>query len=232
MAQEQGYRPKQRFDHILTHHLLGVLLRLLFRLYGRWKVIGVENVPKTGAAIFAANHASYVDPPLGWAALYGYRQVWGIARDDLWKKRLVGYLLDSIGVFPVKRNSADRAMFRRALDLLAHGEAVGLFPEGTRTRDGKLQPAQPGVALLVQKSGAPLIPVALLGTYAMFPMHAQKFRRVPLKVVFGKPMIFGPNAAREEITAQLMEAIAALMSAGGVPTEPPVPDKVPVATGD
>ena len=217
---------KQRFDHRVTHHLLGILTRLFFRFYSRWKIIGLENVPRTGAVLLAANHASYVDPILGWAAIYGYRRVWGIAKSELWDSKVLGYLLHSIGVFPVKRGSADRAMFRLALDLLAKGEAVGLFPEGTRTEDGKLLPAQPGIALLVQKSGVPVIPVALLGTFAMFPRHSKKFKRVRLTVAFGEPIHFAPNVSREEVTTKLMEAIAALMTATGEPTEPPaLPEK-------
>ena len=78
--------PKTRLDYRLTHHLLARLARLVFLLYGRWQIIGLENVPRTGGLLLAADHASVMDPPLGWSALYGWRRAWGIARDDLWSR--------------------------------------------------------------------------------------------------------------------------------------------------
>lgn len=217
--------PGQRFEQRIVHHLLAFIFRLFFRLYGRWQVLGLENVPKTGGVLFAANHASYLDPPLGWAAMYGTRKLWGVARDDLWKNKVIGYLLDCIGVFPVKRHSADRAMIRRVLEVLARGDTVGIFPEGLRTHDGLLNPAEPGIALLVQKANVPLIPVALIGTYEMLSRHQKKLKRARIKVIVGVPMTFAPDTPRDVITTQLMEAIAALMTAHGCSTEPPGPER-------
>ena len=122
---------------------------------------------------------------------------------------------------PIQRHTADRATLKQALDWLAKGEVVAMFPEGERTRTGHLQPAQPGIALLAQKSGAPVVPVALMGTYDMLPAHRKSLRRAQLKVVFGAPMTFAPKAEREEVTTKIMESIAALMTAHGRPTEPP-----------
>jgi 1-acyl-sn-glycerol-3-phosphate acyltransferase len=226
MTDERRSSPKRRLDHLFLHHVIAFVLRLWFRLYGRWRVVGLENVPRTGALLFAANHASYLDPLLGWAAIYGHRRMWGIAKNELWHNRLLAYFMDCIGSIPVKRNAADRAMLRRVFDLLAQGEAVGLFPEGTRTQDGLLNPAQPGIAMMVQKSGVPVVPVALLGTYEMLPRGRKRLKRVPLTVAFGAPMTFAPDAARETITTAIMEAIAALMTANGRPTVPPAPDRV------
>lgn len=215
-------RPLSRLDHKIMNRLISLAAKLFFRFYGRWRVYGLENIPKTGGLLFVANHASYIDPPLGWAAADPVRRVWGIAKSELWDKRYVGYILDCIGVFPVHRQSADRAMFRRALELLAQGEAVGLFPEGTRTANGELQPPRSGIALLVQKSGVPVVPVGLLGTFEMLPRNRKSLKRVPLTVVFGKPLEFSREATREEITSSLMRAIAQLMTEHGRPTAPPV----------
>jgi 1-acyl-sn-glycerol-3-phosphate acyltransferase len=226
---EPASATKRTLDKVVVHHLLARLLRLLFRVYGRWKVVGRENLPRTGPVLIAGNHASYIDPLLGFAALYGTRRAWGVARDDLWRHPVVAYLLDSIGVFPVKRNSADRTLIRRVLEKLEEGDMVALFPEGTRTEDGELNPAQPGIALLVQKSGAPVVPVALLGTYEMLPKHQKSLRRVPLTIAFGEPIHFPADATREQITTRIMAEIAALMTANGRPTLPPSSDRRPAA---
>ncbi len=205
------------------HWLIAATARLWFRWYGRWQVIGLENVPKTGGVVIAANHVSYVDPVMGWAAIGRVRQMWGLAKSELWRNPVSAYLMVCIGTLPVRRGTADRAMLRKALELLAKGEAVGLFPEGARSPDGKLQPGQPGLALIVQKSGVPVVPVGLLGTYEMLPRNRKKFKRTRLKVVFGEPMTFASDTPRDQITNRVMTAIAALLSAHGQPTDPPPP---------
>ncbi|HZO90144.1 MAG TPA: lysophospholipid acyltransferase family protein [Chthonomonadaceae bacterium] len=223
MSQEQEWKPYPRAGYNPIYHLVGVALRLFFRLYARWKVVGLENVARTGGLLLAANHASYLDPPLLGAALYGYRRLWIMAKAELWQSRLMAFLCDRCMGFPIRRHSADRATLRRVLDWLAQGEAVAMFPEGERTRDGLLHPALPGIALLAQKSGVPVVPVAILGTYEMLPANRKSIRRVPITIAFGKPLRFGPDAAREEITTAVMDAIAALMTANGRPTSPPTP---------
>ncbi|HZP80350.1 MAG TPA: lysophospholipid acyltransferase family protein [Chthonomonadaceae bacterium] len=217
----RDWQPHPRAGRNLIYHLIGRLLRLVFRFYTRWQVIGLENVPPSGGVLLASNHASYLDPMLIGAALYGYRPPWLMGKSEMWQNRLLGYINDRVKGFPVRRNSPDRATLRRVLDWLAQGEAVAMFPEGGRTRTGKLNPALPGIALLVQKSGVPVVPVACLGTYEMWPTNRKSIRRAPLKIVFGKPLTFPPEATREQVTTAIMAAIAALMTAHGCPMEPP-----------
>jgi 1-acyl-sn-glycerol-3-phosphate acyltransferase len=213
--------PLSRWDHRVMNRILAAFALFVFRVYGRLRVVGLENVPATGAVLLAANHASYADPPLAWAAVYPRRRPWGIAKSELWDRPVVAYLLNCIGVYPVRRGAADRAAIRQALSLLERGEVVGIFPEGTRTSDGNLQPGRAGIALLMQKSGAPVVPVAILGTYAMMPRHRKWPRPARLTVAFGKPMHFDKEMGREEIVDALMAAIAQLMTENGQPTEPP-----------
>jgi 1-acyl-sn-glycerol-3-phosphate acyltransferase len=213
----------RRFYHEIGRVMIAWALRLFFSLYGRWEVRGLEHIPRAGGFVVAGNHVSYLDPLVGWAAVYGTRWLWGVGRDDLWNHGLVAFLLDCIGVIPIKRGSADRAMIRRALELVAKGDGVGLFPEGTRSADGKLQPAQAGVGMLVLKSGAPVIPAAFLGTYEMLPRHRNRLKRAKLIVAFGSPLTFSPDTSREAVTDAVMRAIAALMTENGFPTEPPLP---------
>ena len=218
---------RRRLDHVIGYHLLAIAMRLAFKLYARWQIVGIENVPRSGGLLIAANHTSNLDPLMGWAAIYGTRRMWGVAKAELFESAASRYLMACIGTIPVKRGTADRLMLRRVLELLSVGEAVGIFPEGTRSLDGKLNMPQPGVALLVQKSGVPVLPVAILGTHEMLPRGAKNFRRVPLKLVFGTPLHFPADAKRDAITGAIMQAIAALMTAHGQPTDPPTPDRKP-----
>ena len=177
---------------------------LFFKVYGRWRVLGTENIPRTGAVLFAVNHASNLDPLLGWAAVYPHRILWGIAKEELFEPGLKKFLMECLRSIPVKRGAADRAMFRAALEVLANGDTLGIFPEGTRTHDGNLGSAQPGFTLIAQKSKAVLIPVALIGTYEMLPRGAKKLKRVPITVVFGKPI--PPDTPRELLGETVMQS--------------------------
>ena len=149
----------------------------------------------------------------------------GVAKSELWKNRLVAYFMDSLDSIPVKRHTADRTMFRQCLDVLEQGDTVGIFPEGTRTYDGKLNPAEPGLALLYAKTKVPIVPVALVGTFEMFPRKAKKLRRYPLQVIFGKPITFEAGVSREVIGETVMREIASLFTQNGIPMEPPSPER-------
>ena len=135
---------------VLCYHVTGVVLRTFFTLWGGFEVIGLrENIPATGPILLCANHASNVDPPLGWAAFYGYRLLRGVAKKELWKTKPGAYVLNAHDSISVVRGAADRSMFRAVLDGLKRGDCIGIFPEGTRTYDGKLNPGQPGIGTLV-----------------------------------------------------------------------------------
>ncbi len=210
---------RQTWAHFAMRRVLLFILPLFFRVYGRWQIIGRENLPKTGAVLFAANHSSNLDPLVGWAAVGSTRTMWGIAKEELFRPGLPKFFMECLRSIPVKRGAADRAMFRAALEVLAQGETLGIFPEGTRTQDGKLNLAQPGFALIAQKSKAVVLPVAIIGTYAMLPRGAKKLRRVPLTVVFGTPI--SPETPRDQLGELVMMEIAALMTSQGHPTEAP-----------
>lgn len=218
MLAEKTGRPEPVFlpDPPLSIRIGGRILAfltraLLFRVYGRGRVIGLENVPLEGGLILAANHASNLDPFMGSAITNQRRKMWGVAKVELWEHPVSRFAVQCLGAIPVRRGTADRTMIRAVLERLAKGEAVGIFPEGTRTTDGQLQPGQPGIGLLVQRSGAPVVPVALIGTYAMLPAGQKKMKRARLKVIYGKPLTFAPNETREAIAAQVMAAIAELI---------------------
>ena len=170
--------------------------RVMFKLYFRWRVYGAENVPINGSVILASNHASYLDPPLVGSALP--RDINYLARESLFRFPVVGAILRSWNSVPVDRDGGGARGLKMILDRLLAGGAIILFPEGTRTRDGKLQPARSGIGLTVIKSNAPVIPVRVFGTYEAYGRH-MKFPR-PRRVVvkYGKPMLFTELRAEAE----------------------------------
>ena len=132
------------------------LVRFYFAVFCRWKVEGAEYLPEQGPVVVAANHFSYWDPIVLACALD--RKVHFMAKSNLFTYPVLGFLIKNLGAFPVNRQKkAYRASLKKALQILDEGNVVGIFPEGTRSRTGKLL-ALPGAAFLIQRAGAPGMP--------------------------------------------------------------------------
>jgi len=195
--------------------------RGIFRLYFRWRVFNPERVPPTGGVILASNHASFLDPPLVGAGLP--RSINYLARQSLFRFPLFGAVLRSWQAVPVDREGGGAAGLKAILDRLLAGGGIILFPEGTRSRDGRLQPARSGIGLTVIKSEAPVVPVRTFGTFEAYGRN-QKFplpKRVAVK--YGRPMYFEKLRAEakecsktrlkeiyQEVADEIMAAIAEL----------------------
>lgn len=196
----------------LARFIRAVIAPLALGLY-RARILGAENAPE-GGAILAGNHVSYLDPVILWAG--SPRPVHFIAKAELWQIGWLGWSLDHLWVFPVRRATADREMIATASDLLGRGELLGMFPEGTRSRDlssDELGEAHGGVSLIALRNGVPIIPVGIAGTDKALPAGAwvPRFPRVTL--VFGEPIdpadFSGGRRERiEAMTAELMKRIA------------------------
>jgi len=168
--------------------------RVVYATYFRWQVFNPERVPLTGPVILACNHASFVDPPLVGAGVK--RGINYLARESLFRFPVLGWLLRNWNSVPVDREGGGAAGLRAILDRLLAGGAIILFPEGTRTRDGKLQPARSGIGLTVIKSTAAVVPVRVFGTYEAYGRHMKFPRPHRIAVKYGRPMDF--KALREE----------------------------------
>jgi 1-acyl-sn-glycerol-3-phosphate acyltransferase len=192
------------------------LSAMVCRIFGRWQVIGKENIPKKGGLLLCGNHVSYIDPPALGARANG-RPVHFMAKLELFQTPILGPMIRAVGAFPVKRNTADRAALKKAIELLQSGEVVGMFPEGQRSLDGTLLPAEAGVGMIVLRAKVPVIPVALINSSKLLPPHSifPKFTR--LKVVYGKPVPLqdlyekGGREAVEEVGKRIMSAISGLL---------------------
>ncbi len=189
----------------------------VLRLY-RTRFIGVETLPP-GPVILAGNHVSYLDPVLLWAG--SPRPLHFVAKAELWEVGWIGWALDHFWAIPVHRATADREMISSATSLLGRGESLGMFPEGTRSRDAKsgdLGEAQGGVAFIALRSGVPVVPVGIAGTDKALPAGAKIPRFPPVTFVFGDPVVpddfeGGRKERIEAMTAELMDRIAAARDA-------------------
>lgn len=192
----------------------------LVQVVGGVRVEGAEHVPASGAFILASNHTSLADPPILGGAV-GHRNgrlIHFMARHEIRRWPIIGWLADNSGVFFVRRGESDRAAQRLALQLLAEGSPIAIFPEGTRSRDGRLGAARAGVALLALRSGVPVLPVGIAGTHRIFPGGSRFPHRSPVTVRIGAPFVLGhqpegrlDRAALTAGTERVMQEIAALL---------------------
>jgi 1-acyl-sn-glycerol-3-phosphate acyltransferase len=195
--------------------------RGLFAVWFRWRRLNPERVPAAGPVILACNHASFIDPPLVGAGVN--RHISFLARESLFHVPVLAAILRSWKVVPVDRDGGTGRGLKAILDRLAAGGAIILFPEGTRTPDGQLQPARSGIGLAVIKSTAPVVPVRVFGTFAAYGKHLSWPRPRPLTVKYGEPMDFAALRAEaaacakprlkqiyQQIADEIMAAIASL----------------------
>jgi 1-acyl-sn-glycerol-3-phosphate acyltransferase len=172
----------------LSYRLGWLGFRLMYATYFRWRVFNPERVPQTGAVILASNHASFLDPPLVGSALD--RDINYLARESLFRFPGIGALLRSWNSVPVDRDGGGAAGLKAILERLLAGGGIILFPEGTRTCDGKLQPARSGIGLIVIKSQAPVVPVRTFGTFEAYGRNHGFPRPRRVAVKYGVPMRF------------------------------------------
>lgn len=199
-----------------------LVLRPLFWLFFRPRVTGRENVPPTGAVILASNHLSFIDSIV--IPLVAPRRVAMLAKAEYWRGNgIKGWwtrtLFSALGAQPVERGThrAAQAALDTALSVLHDGDAFAIYPEGTRSRDGRLARGKTGVAWLALTADCPIVPVAVLGTDAIMPIGSRGLRPHRATVTFGKALRFPQYAGqaargkpRREVTDAVMNEIAKL----------------------
>ena len=198
------------------YHFTKIVIGLAFKILYPLKVKGSENFPKKGAVILVANHCSYFDP-LYLAVAIPRKINWMVLRPyyDLWWLR---WLFKSVNSVPVNIKGPNIEAIKHGLRILKQGKVLGIFPEGNRSKNGRLKEGESGVALLALKSGAPIFPVAIRGAFEVFPPHAtlpHAFRRVKVQLGSLLHLAINKEPINKEtlriITEQIMKSIEKLM---------------------
>ena len=199
-------KPLYRFCYILS----GLLAKTVFS----YRAFGQENIIEEGPAIMAANHQSYLDPPL--IGITCRKELYFLARKTLFEKKLLGSLISRVNALPVDLSRGDLVAVRTIINLLKEGHRTVIFPEGTRSLDGNIQQARPGIGMIIAKTLVPVVPMRIFGSFEAWP-KGSKIRPHPITVVVGKPMRFvkeefgGNNReSYQKISERVLAAIAAI----------------------
>jgi 1-acyl-sn-glycerol-3-phosphate acyltransferase len=197
-------------------------MRLLMRLLvytvlaGLFTQVGKERVPRSGPLLICSNHISTLDPPL-LPAFLPRRDSWSMAKAEYFEHWLVSFIFRNYHAFPVVRHSADRPALKRAGNILRSGQALILYPEGTRIVSGGLHRPEPGAGFLATLTGAPIVPVAISGSREILGKGFRLPHRAPLRLEFGAPFRIpstlpgGKRVDRQDAADAIMLSVAELL---------------------
>jgi 1-acyl-sn-glycerol-3-phosphate acyltransferase len=191
-------------------------ITVLYDIFFRGEIVGLENVPKSGPFLVASNHASHLDPPF--VGCHIPRQMAFFARKTLWNGKFATWWLDGVGAIPVDRDGgSDVSAIKNVLRTVQAGKALTLFPEGTRSPDGNLQPAKSGVGMIACRTRVPVVPARIFNSHIAFGKDGRWRAGTCLNIVYGKPLqpadYDDPKAGKERYqlaSEKIMAAIAAL----------------------
>jgi 1-acyl-sn-glycerol-3-phosphate acyltransferase len=205
----------------VQHRIARVWARAcVWNTWSKLTVIGAENLRKQPVAVYASNHTSYMDIPVLFSSLPFQFRIF--AKKQLWGIPFIGWYLNRSGQIPIdtQNPTAARSSLGAGAKALRSGMALVVFPEGARTKDGKLRPFQSGAAFLAIRAQVPLVPMALSGVYELLPIHTHHFYPADLTLRIGEPIDTTGMTLREtgELTARLREAVESLREPQGAET--------------
>ena len=164
--------------------------RFVARVFFRFRVIHPERVIHEGPVILAMNHESYLDPPF--AGIGCQRAIYFLARKSLLDVPVLGWLLPKLNVIPVEQEGGDRSALKALIRILRAGHGTLVFPEGSRTLDGRLQRPLPGIGFVIAKTLAPVVPMRIFGAHEALPRGGGRLRLCRITIVVGEPLYFTP----------------------------------------
>jgi len=191
-------------------HISRWLVKIISRLYFRIEFEGVERVPTSGAMIVAPNHVSYFDP--FWVSIPISRSLRYMTWDRMTRLPILGQFIMAYGAFPVDVTKGDRAALKASLEQLRAGGGLMIFPEGARTRSGRLQEFKPGVIRLALDTGAPIVPVTIIGGYQAFGRHHRFPRPFKVRIIYHEPISLTPPFSKADLKQYQQDQAARLQS--------------------
>jgi 1-acyl-sn-glycerol-3-phosphate acyltransferase len=168
------------------YYLCQAAIRMGGSFFWQVRTVGLENVPRSGGALLAANHQSYLDPPL--IGAYLPREMHFMARRTLFRNPLFGAIIGRLNAFAIERDTADVKGVKNAIERLQRGNLLLVFPEGTRTRDGTVGRMKAGIGTLAERAAVPIVPVLIVGARDVWPKGAVFPRLGRISIVYGRPM--------------------------------------------
>ena len=193
-------KPRQSFFYGCVSYLI---VFPIFRLLFRGQTIGISNLPKAGGVVVVSNHGSHLDPPILGHALG--RPVAFMAKSELFKVPILSLIISACGAYPVKRGAGDREAIRNASNRLREGWATGVFLDGTRQENGRVNDPKAGAALLAARTGCPILPVAIVNSHRAFPKGSFLPRFVPIHLRVGELIQPPKTKKREDLTSTTKE---------------------------
>ena len=227
-----GNLPGVKVGSVLVYRVAVSFFDLAFLFTGGISCRNAENVPREGGVIICPIHLSALDPP-ALACTMRHRRLLAMAKEELWKNKLFGWIIRQIGAFPIRRGEGDREAIRYAQLLLEDGNALLMFPEGTRGSGRILQAFASGPMIMAKKTGLPVVPVGIAGTQRLMPKDGVKAARQRITVNYGRPFTWAELATsdnekenRTRFMLHLRQSIRDLCVEAGLDLEP-LADEVP-----
>jgi 1-acyl-sn-glycerol-3-phosphate acyltransferase len=177
----------------LLYEIAAYILSFYLKVFHRFQVYGAHHLPKNGPVIVVSNHANFIDPIVVGCSLR-QRQVCFMAKEELFRIPFFGQIIKKLGAFPVRRGKGDRSAFRTAFEILKQKKVLGMFPEGTRYKDGKIHSIRQGATLLAAESGAKVLPMIIRGTN-----NLKLFRFPEIKVYIGEAFTIEQAESKKEM---------------------------------
>ncbi len=205
-------RPRQSFVYACVSYLF---VFPIFRFLFRGQLSGISNLPKTGGVVVVSNHGSHLDPPILGHALG--RPVAFMAKSELFKIPILSFIISACGAYPVKRGAGDREALRTASHRLIEGWATGVFLDGTRQENGRVNDPKGGAALLAARTGCPILPVAIVNSHRAFPKGSFLPRFISIHLKVGEliqPPLTRKREDLESTTKQIQLAINSMLDQG------------------
>jgi 1-acyl-sn-glycerol-3-phosphate acyltransferase len=199
----------RRIVSYLPYTFFQILFRVIGTLLWHLRVIGHHHIPRRGGVLVAANHTSYADIPFVGCSMR--RKASFMGKAYLFRNPIVGAIYRFAGGFPVERDSISPGKLTEAVRRLKAGEVVVIYPEGARSRDGKMQPGQIGIGMIVTETGVPVVPAFIAGAHKVLPLGAKWPQLHPVTVIFGEPIdfsyIIGKSTPSKEVARKISEEV-------------------------